>query len=345
MQTNLTHFIAIHKIRNRSKLALNRNFCFQHPVTKGFFSDLSFLYLLWIPEKPIILTTIPSSELVINPDGSIFHLHLKPEQLADTVIVVGDQGRVNSISAHFEIIEHKVQNREFVTHTGMYKGKRISAVSTGIGTDNIDIVINELDALVNIDLQTRTIKKEHKSLDIIRIGTSGTLVAEIPVDSVVASTHGLGFDGLLHFYRFSENEREAVLLDSITRQLHLPAELNRPYLVEADPELFKLLSRDFYTGITATACGFYGPQGRTLRLEPAVADLNERMMQFKDHHFRITNFEMETSALYGLSRLLGHRACTVCAIIANRATLQYSKDYKPVMENLIKSVLDRLSAQ
>jgi len=291
------------------------------------------------------LNTIPSSELVLNPDGSIYHLRLKPEQLADTVIVVGDQGRVNSISAHFEKIEHKVQNREFVTHTGMYNGKRISAVSTGIGTDNIDIVINELDALVNIDLENRVIKPNRKSLDIIRIGTSGTLVAEIPVDSVVASTHGLGFDGLLHFYRFAENEREAALLKSITSQLQLPAELNRPYLVEADKSLFDLLSKDFYSGITATACGFYGPQGRTLRLQPAVADLNERMMQFREKDHRITNFEMETSALYGLSRLLGHRAFTVCAIIANRATLQYSKDYKPVMERLIKSVLDRLSSQ
>ena len=291
------------------------------------------------------MNIIASSELVLNSDGSIYHLRLLPEQLADTVIVVGDQARVNSISAYFEHIECKVQNREFVTHTGVYKGKRISAVSTGIGVDNIDIVINELDALVNIDLKKRTINAEARSLDIIRIGTSGTLMADIPVDSVVASTHGLGFDGLLHFYEFAENAEEQALLQSITDELKLPQQLNRPYIVAADPGLFALLSEGYYSGITATACGFYGPQGRTLRLQPSVADLNERMMKFQKQEHRITNFEMETSGLYGLSRLLGHRACTVCAIIANRATLEYSRDYKPVMENLIVSVLDRLSSR
>ena len=289
------------------------------------------------------MKTLPSSELVINPNGSIFHLHLLPEQLARTVILVGDQGRVETISSMFDSIECKVQNREFVTHTGMFKGKRISAVSTGIGTDNIDIVVNELDALVNIDLKTRTIKPEHTQLDLIRIGTSGTLMDFIPVDSVVVSTHGLGFDGLMHFYGYTENEAEQKLLSSILDHLKLPEVLNTPYLVAANPELISLLSPDFFTGITATACGFYGPQGRTLRLNPAVADLNERMMGFSDAQVRITNFEMETSALYGLSAMLGHRACTACAIIANRATLEYSKDYKPVIEKLIGIILNRLS--
>jgi uridine phosphorylase len=288
--------------------------------------------------------TLPSSELVLNPDGSIYHLKLQPEQLADTVIVVGDQGRVETISKHFDIIECRVQNREFVTHTGTYRGKRISAISTGIGTDNLDIVMNELDALVNIDLKNRVIRDTHHSLDIVRIGTSGTLVKDIPVDSVIVSTHGLGFDGLLHFYSFQENEREQAILSAILKQLNLPESLNRPYLVESDPVLFSKLSPGFFTGITATACGFYGPQGRTLRLTPAVPDLNERMMGFKHQDLLITNFEMETSALFGLSRLLGHRSATACAIIANRASLEYSKDYKPVIENLITSVLDRLSA-
>jgi uridine phosphorylase len=290
------------------------------------------------------LKTLPSSELVLNPDGSIYHLHLHPEQLADNVIVVGDQGRVESISKHFDHVECRIQNREFVTHTGSYRGKRFSAISTGIGTDNLDIVMNELDALVNIDLKNRVIKDNHHSLDIVRIGTSGTLVKDIPVDSVIVSTHGLGFDGLLHFYSFEENERERILLDAINAQLRLPDALNRPYIVEADAALFAKLSPGFYTGITATACGFYGPQGRTLRLTPAVPDLNERMMGFQKDGVLITNFEMETSALFGLSRLLGHRAATACAIIANRASLEYSKDYKPVMDNLIISVLDRLSA-
>jgi len=286
---------------------------------------------------------IASSELVLNPDGSVYHLKLKPEQLADTVIVVGDQGRVEAISAYFNTIECKVQNREFVTHTGTFNGKRITALSTGIGTDNIDIVVNELDALVNIDLSTRTIKSEHKALNIIRIGTSGTLMKDIPVDSIVVSSFGLGFDGLMHFYKFEENNEEKSILKEINAALNLPNELNKPYLVKADEKLFEILSKGFFTGITATASGFYGPQGRTLRLTPAVPDLNERMMQFAYNDLNITNFEMETSALYGLSRLLGHSACTACAIIANRANLEYSKDYKPTMDILIRTVLERLT--
>ncbi len=289
------------------------------------------------------LNTLQSSELVLNPDGSIYHLRLHPEQLADNILLVGDQSRVEVISKHFDNIEFKQQNREFVTHTGTYKGKRITAMSTGIGTDNLDIVMNEIDALVNIDLKKRVIKDEKKSLNLIRIGTSGTLVKEINVDSVVVSSHGLGFDGLMHFYSYAENDEERLLLDAINKQLQLPPQLNRPYLVSADEGLFNLLSKDYHTGITATACGFYAPQGRELRLSPAVKDLNERMMEFQKGNHKITNFEMETSALYGLSRLLGHKACTACAIIANRAIHEYSKDYKPVIENLVISVIDRLS--
>ncbi len=290
------------------------------------------------------MKTLPSSELVINPDGSIYHLQIFPEQIADNVIVVGDQARVATISRFFDSVECRVQNREFVTHTGSYRGKRISVVSTGIGTDNLDIVMNELDALVNIDLKTRTIKPDLKSLDIVRIGTSGTIIKEIPVGSFVASSHGLGFDGLLHFYQFTENEREQIILDGILKQLQLPDSINRPYLVEADAALLEKLSPGCILGITATACGFYGPQGRTLRLTPAIADLNERMMGFSMGELRISNFEMETSALYGLSRLLGHRAATVCAIIANRATLDYAEDHKTMIDTLVMNVLDRLSA-
>ena len=288
------------------------------------------------------MNTLPSSELVVNPDGSIYHLKLQPDQIADTILLVGDQGRVSQISALFDSIECQVQNREFVTHTGLYKGKRISAVSTGIGTDNIDIVLNELDALVNIDLKARTILENKRVLNLIRIGTSGTLMHDIPVNSVVASAYGLGFDGLMHFYDYKASSGERILLNAIEEHLQLPQQLNQPYLVEADETLFKLLSEGAFTGITATACGFYGPQGRELRLKPAVADLNERMMSYSHGRYRITNFEMETSALYGLSKMLGHRACTVCAIIANRATQEYSKDYKPVIQDLIKTVLDRV---
>lgn len=286
---------------------------------------------------------IPSSELVLNPDGSIYHLKLHPEQLAEHVIVVGDQARVEEISRHFDTIEHKVQNREFVTHTGFYRGKRITALSTGIGTDNIDIVMNELDALVNIDLEQRVPRTEQQSLHIVRIGTSGTICEDIPVDSVLASTHGLGFDGLMHFYRFHANESEAHLCEAIIAALSLPATMNKPYLVECDTALFAKISSGYFTGITATASGFYGPQGRQIRLEPAVVDLNERMMQFRMGENRITNFEMETSALFGLARLLGHKAATVCVIIANRVRKEYSKNYKPPMQQLIVDVLDRLS--
>ena len=293
---------------------------------------------------PLSETPIAPSELVLNPDGSVYHLKLRPEQLAPTVIGVGDQGRVERISEQFDHIEHKVANREFVTHTGTYRGKRISALSTGIGTDNLDIVVNELDALVNIDLETRLLKKQHTCLNIVRIGTSGTLMKDIPVDSVVVSSHGLGFDGLMHFYGYKENDQEKSVLNAINNTLQLPGELNKPYLVEADKHLFSILSKGHFVGITATACGFYGPQGRTLRLKPLVADLNERMMAFHAGDYRITNFEMETSALYGLSKMLGHKACTACAIIANRATLEYSRDYKPVIKSLITDVLDKLTA-
>jgi len=322
------------------KLIVNRHSCEKAGLN---LQEQSLFSLIWnmISDSG---TPIAASELVLNPDGSVYHLKLLPEQLADTILVVGDQGRVETISSHFDRIEHKVSNREFVTHTGYYRGKRLSALSTGIGTDNLDIVVNELDALVNIDLKSRILRTQHTSLNIIRIGTSGTLMKHIPVDSVVVSSHGLGFDGLMHYYGFQENQEESEILDAILQKLAIPEVLNKPYLVEADEGLFNLISKGHYSGITATACGFYAPQGRTLRLKPLVPDLNERMMEFNAGGRRITNFEMETSALYGLSRMLGHRACTACAIIANRANLEYSKDYKPVINKLILDVLDKLSS-
>lgn len=288
---------------------------------------------------------IAETELILNPNGSIYHLKLRPEDLADDVIVVGDQGRVETISAHFEKIDCKIQNREFVTHTGWYKGKRITALSTGIGTDNIDIVLNELDALVNIDLTTRTIKTQKRSLNIIRIGTSGALQGDIPVDSFVASSHGMGFDGLLNYYAGRDLCDEAAIAETFMTHAGWLNGLPYPYVVKASDKLMNQIAGDMTRGITATAPGFYGPQGRQLRLAPALADLNEKLGSYRHGEHRVTNFEMETSALYGLGRLLGHECLTVCAIIANRVVRQYSKDYHPVIEKLIVTVLERLTVK
>ena len=288
---------------------------------------------------------IPESELILNPDGSVYHIRLKPADLADDVIVVGDQGRVEAISSHFEQIDCKIQNREFVTHTGWYKGNRITALSTGIGTDNIDIVINELDALVNIDLEKRTIRESRKSLNIIRIGTSGALQGDIPVDSFVASTHGMGFDGLLNYYAGRDLCDEAEVAQAFMKHSGWLNGLPYPYVVKASDQLMNRIASDMQKGITATAPGFYGPQGRQLRLAPAMNDLNEKLGSFRHGEHRVTNFEMETSALYGLGKLLGHECLTVCAIIANRVARQYSKDYHPVIERLILTVLERLSVK
>jgi uridine phosphorylase len=290
------------------------------------------------------MSRIAESELIINPDGSIFHLHLQPEQLADTVLLVGDQGRVDSISKYFDKVEHKVQNREFTTHTGYFNGKRISALSTGIGTDNIDIVLNELDALVNIDLKTRTINPTKKSLDLIRLGTSGALQEHIPVDSFVVSAYGLGFDGLLNFYETNQHPYfEKELAQHFVSQVNWPPQFNTPYLVKGDATLIQLLEQGMHKGITATASGFYGPQGRQLRLAPAIDGLNEKLTRFEKNGLKITNFEMETSALYGLGALLGHKTATVCAIIANRIRKEYSKDYKVTVDKLIQLTLQRLT--
>jgi uridine phosphorylase len=285
---------------------------------------------------------IAESELILNPDGSIYHLHLKPGDIADNIIVVGDPDRVQQVSARFDVIEVKVSNREFTTHTGTYKGKRVTALSTGIGTDNIDIVLNELDALVNIDLKTRTINPEKKKLNIIRIGTSGSLQGDIPPDSFVVSTHGLGLDGLLNYYGGLDAINEDDLSSAFVTHTRWDKKLPFPYFVKGSAALCDKIGKGFVKGITATAPGFYGPQGRELRLRPAIPDLNEKLTAYRHLEHRITNFEMETSALYGLSLHMGHSACTVCVIIANRISRQYSRNYHAKVDELINLVLERL---
>ena len=286
---------------------------------------------------------IPESQLVLANDGSVYHLRLHPHQIAEDIILVGDPNRVALVSSFFDEIEHKVSNRELVTHTGTYKGKRISAVSTGMGTDNIDIVINELDALVNIDLKTRAVNKNLKSLNLIRLGTSGALQPDIAVgDSFVAGQFALGLDGLLHFYDGADSVIEEDFTKAFIADTHWPENLPSPYIVRASATLLKKLADGCYQGITATSPGFYAPQGRSLRLKLAKQDMNEQIENFTYKQNRITNFEMESSALYGLSRLMGHNALTICVIIANRVTEKFSDDYQPFMKKLIQQTLDRL---
>ncbi len=284
---------------------------------------------------------IGESELILNPDGSIFHLHLLPEDIADTVLLVGDQDRVDMISSFFDKIEVQKQNREFRTHTGYYKGKRISVVSTGIGTDNIDIVVNELDAIVNIDLKTRLPKDEHHTLNLIRIGTSGSLQADIPVDTPVAAKVALGFDSLLNFYAGREKISHADMEKSFMEYTNWNKDLHTPYFVDCSDKLFNVVAKDMTSGITISAPGFYGPQGRKLRLETADPNLNSKLETYTFEDLRITNFEMECSAIYGLSKHLGHNALTVCSIIANRYKKEYSSDYKVAVKKLVEFVLDR----
>ena len=285
---------------------------------------------------------IAESELVLNPDGSVYHIKLLPEHVKENVIVVGDQHRVEQVSRLFDNIEAKVSNREFVCHVGSYKGTEFTVLSTGIGTDNIDIVLNELDAAINIDLETRTVKENIRSLNIVRIGTSGSLQEDIAVDSFVCSSYGLGLDGLVHCYEFQPTTEAQSLTEAFKQQTNWKSTLSEPYFIKASDGLLQLLSEEAHTGITATATGFYGPQGRMLRLNVATPDINELLTSFSYAEYRITNFEMETSALYGLGQMLGHKTCTVCAIIANRIQKQYSKDYQKAVNNLIEYVLERM---
>ncbi len=279
------------------------------------------------------------SELILNPDGSIYHLNLLPEQLADTVITVGDPDRVSEVSRHFDSIEVKVQKREFKTHTGTLKGKKISVVSTGIGTDNIDIVLNELDALKNIDFQTRKVKQKLTALDIIRIGTSGSIQPDIDVDSFIVSEKAIGFDGLIYFYA-EEDINEIEYAESFTNHINWNPNKAKPYVISGNSELLERFSeKEFIRGTTATNIGFYGPQGRILRLGLEDGSLNEKLQDFRFKENRITNMEMETSGIYALSRMMGHRAISLNAIVANRSQGSFSADSALTIDKLIKSVL------
>jgi len=289
------------------------------------------------------MSRIAESELIINPDGSIYHLHLRPEHIADDIIVVGDPQRVEIISSYFDNIEYKITNREFVTHTGTLNGKRITALATGIGTDNIDIVINELDAIVNIDLEKRIPKTTHHSLNIVRLGTSGALQADIPVDSFVFSQYGLGLDGLLNFYEARDTVIDKELTEAFFEYSKWNADLAKPYIVAGSKDLENRIAEGMFKGITATAPGFYGPQGRQLRLGLMQKNINSSLENFEYNGNRVTNFEMETSALYGLGGMLGHNTATVCAIIANRYTKTFSQNYKQTVVKLIELLLEKLT--
>jgi len=287
---------------------------------------------------------IDESELILNSRLAVYHLDLKPGEIADTIITVGDPERVAEVSKHFDKTEFRNQKREFVTHTGSIGNKRISVISTGIGTDNIDIVLNELDALFNIDFDKRTIKPVHTPLHIIRIGTSGSLQEDIPVDSFVVSTHGLGIDSLLNYYRLDQNEEEKQLLHSFVTHTQLHGQITHPYISGAGASLLKHFARkDFHPGITVTCPGFYGPQGRVLRLGLKNPDLIHRLAQFRFGRHRITNFEMETSGIYGLGRLLGHHCLSLSAIVANRLQKKFSKNAEETIQKLIKKTLEILT--
>jgi uridine phosphorylase len=288
--------------------------------------------------------TIAASELIITDRGAIYHVNCRPEEIANTIITVGDPDRVKEVSKHFDSIEFKNNHREFVTHTGYLGKKRISVTSTGIGPDNIDIVLNELDALVNIDFETRTIKEELTSLKIIRVGTSGSLQKEIPVDSFVASTHGLGLDNLLNFYTHESNEEEKQLLAAFDTHTQLHQGISSPYITGAGVSLLKEFVEGFHHGITVTCPGFYGPQGRVLRMGLTHPQLIDRLTSFSFGNHRVSNFEMETSAIYGIGKILGHHCLSLSAIVANRITKEFSKDGGAAVEKLILKTLENISA-
>lgn len=283
------------------------------------------------------------SELIINPDGSIFHLHVKPEQLADKIILVGDPGRVALVASHFETKECEVESREFKTITGTYKGKRITVQSTGIGCDNIDIVVNEMDALANIDFKTRHEKETFKQLTFVRIGTCGGLQPYTPVGTFVASVKSIGFDGLLNFYAGRNDVCDLKLEEAFKKHMNWSPLLSAPYVIDGDKELVdRIAGEDMVRGITIACGGFFGPQGRELRIPLADPHQNEKVESFVYDDLRITNFEMESSALAGLSALMGHKAMTCCMVIANRVAKKANANYKNSIDNLIIEVLDRI---
>ena len=287
---------------------------------------------------------IPASQLVLNSEGAIYHLNLHPDQLADDVIMVGDPGRVDMIASFFDKIEVKRQNRELITRTGYFNGKRITVLSTGMGTDNLDIVMNELDTLVNIDLKTRMPKEKHHALNLIRLGTCGALQPEIEVeDSYVATRYAIGLDGLLYFYEKNQEVNEIAFRDAFIEQMDYPKDLPLPYVVEGSKELFDRLSEGYYQGVTATAPGFYGPQGRTLRMHLSYPENNRKIEAFNYNGLRVCNFEMESSALYGLGKMMGHNCLTICAVVANRVTEKFATDYHPYIKKLVIQTLERLT--
>nr|WP_288981772.1 nucleoside phosphorylase [uncultured Allomuricauda sp.] len=287
--------------------------------------------------------SLSSSELILNADGSIYHLNLLPEDIADIIITVGDPERVSEVSKHFDSVEIKKGKREFITHTGIYSNKRITVISTGIGTDNIDIVFNELDALINIDFASRKVKTEKKQLSFIRIGTSGSIQPDIPVDSFLMSSSAIGFDNLLHFYEHGHVKNHE-LESALTSYLYWADHNIHPYVVDFDESLAKIFeSNRIRYGATVTNSGFYGPQGRTLRLAPSIQDFNDKLARFSHQNTRITNLEMETAGIYGLAKLLGHRAISLNAILANRATGEFSEQGHKTVEELIKYTLNAIA--
>jgi uridine phosphorylase len=290
------------------------------------------------------MRVIEPSELIINPDGSIFHLHLHPGQIADTIIMVGDPGRVDTVCSYLTNIEFTVSNREFRSSTGNFNGKRITVLSTGIGTDNIDIVVNELDALANIDLKRRTVKNEHQKLTLIRLGTSGALQPDIPLGSYVLTETSIGFDGLLNFYANRDSISNLEMEEAFVRHTQWNPQCPRPYFASSSKRLVDLFADFTIKGVTISAPGFYGPQGRVLRLPLADPKLNEKIESFSFRGQKITNFEMESSAINGLSKLLGHESVTICTIIANRVVKDATRDYKPYINKLIELTLSKITA-
>ncbi|RYD56381.1 MAG: phosphorylase [Sphingobacteriales bacterium] len=284
------------------------------------------------------------SELIINEHGTIYHLDLAPEQLADTVVTVGDPGRVQEVSKYFDRIEHKAQHREFITHTGYVGKKRISIVSTGIGPDNIDIVLSELDALANIDFSARMLKAQKRSLNIIRLGTCGSLQADVPIGSLIASSYGIGLDNLLHYYRFQNNPEEAFLLQAFQQHTRLSGAPIAPYIAQSAIGLRKHFTKGFIHGITVTCPGFYGPQGRALRAPLAYPNLPDALSSFNSHNERILNFEMETSAIYGLGKILGHQCLSLNVAITNRFQKTFNYDKAAAIDNMIKNALEVIAS-
>jgi uridine phosphorylase len=285
------------------------------------------------------MSKIPQSELILNKDGSVYHLNLKPKDISDNIIVVGDPGRVYRVSSHFDDIEFEMNKREFITHTGRYKGKRLTVISTGMGTDNIEIFLNELDALVNVDLKKREIKPRKKKLKIIRIGTSGSIQEDIPVGSHLVSDYAIGLDTLMFYYKFPQSEFEKGIAEQIQSQIGLGF---TPYVSKCSDKLKKSIAFDMAEGNTITSPGFYGPQGRKIRLELKLPKMVEDLTYFHHNGFWLTNFEMEASALYGLGKLFGHEVLCLNAIIANRIKKTFSKDHNKVIDSLIQKVIDRI---